>query len=68
MRLDPTARRRIEDTAIGLVNDLRRARQPGMMETFLAVYSLRSNEGVALMCLAEALLRVPNSQTMDALI
>ena len=39
-----------------------------MMETFLAEYSLSSNESVALMCLAGALLRVPNSLTMDALI
>jgi RHH-type proline utilization regulon transcriptional repressor/proline dehydrogenase/delta 1-pyrroline-5-carboxylate dehydrogenase len=39
-----------------------------MMETFLAEYSLSSNESVALMCLAEALLRVPASLTMDALI
>jgi RHH-type proline utilization regulon transcriptional repressor/proline dehydrogenase/delta 1-pyrroline-5-carboxylate dehydrogenase len=38
------------------------------MELFLAEYGLSSEEGVALMCLAEALLRVPDAQTMDALI
>lgn len=68
MRLNTAARRCIEKTAISLVNDLRQAKQPGMMETFLAEYGLSSREGVALMCLAEALLRVPDSLTMDALI
>ena len=31
-------------------------------------YSLSSEEGIALMCLAEALLRIPDAQTADALI
>ena len=38
------------------------------MEVFLAEYGLSTEEGVALMCLAEALLRVPDADTMDALI
>ena len=38
------------------------------MENFLAEYGLTTREGVALMCLAEALLRVPDSQTIDELI
>jgi RHH-type proline utilization regulon transcriptional repressor/proline dehydrogenase/delta 1-pyrroline-5-carboxylate dehydrogenase len=38
------------------------------MELFLAEYGLSSEEGIALMCLAEALLRVPDAATMDALI
>jgi RHH-type proline utilization regulon transcriptional repressor/proline dehydrogenase/delta 1-pyrroline-5-carboxylate dehydrogenase len=38
------------------------------METFLAEYGLSTEEGVALMCLAEALLRVPDTPTIDALI
>ena len=38
------------------------------MEVFLAEYGLSTDEGVALMCLAEALLRVPDAPTMDALI
>ena len=38
------------------------------MEVFLAEYGLSTDEGVALMCLAEALLRVPDADTMDALI
>ena len=38
------------------------------MESFLAEYGLATDEGVALMSLAEALLRVPDEQTVDALI
>jgi RHH-type proline utilization regulon transcriptional repressor/proline dehydrogenase/delta 1-pyrroline-5-carboxylate dehydrogenase len=38
------------------------------MEMFLAEYGLSTNEGIALMCLAEALLRVPDPGTIDALI
>jgi RHH-type proline utilization regulon transcriptional repressor/proline dehydrogenase/delta 1-pyrroline-5-carboxylate dehydrogenase len=38
------------------------------MEVFLAEYGLSTDEGIALMCLAEALLRVPDAETMDALI
>lgn len=41
---------------------------PGLMEVFLAEYGLSTDEGVALMCLAEALLRVPDSETIDDLI
>src|SRR5690606_31138471 len=38
------------------------------MEVFLSAYGLSTREGVALMCLAEALLRVPDAETMDDLI
>ena len=38
------------------------------VEAFLNAYGLDTNEGVALMCLAEALLRIPDSITADALI
>ncbi len=68
MKLAPCARRRIEKTAAGMVEDMRRAAEPGLMEIFLAEYGLGTKEGVALMCLAEALLRVPDSATIDALI
>ena len=54
--------------AADLVRDIRGATSPGMMEVFLAEYGLSTDEGVALMCLAEALLRVPDAETMDALI
>jgi|GEM_PF-5123411 len=39
-----------------------------MMEAFLAEYGLSTAEGVGLMCLAEALLRVPDAETIDELI
>ncbi len=66
--LDDATRLRIAASAADLVTKLRAARQPGMMETFLAEYGLTTREGVALMCLAEALLRVPDAPTIDALI
>ena len=54
--------------AVGLVNSIRNDSEPGLMEVFLAEYGLSTDEGVALMCLAEALLRVPDAETIDALI
>jgi RHH-type transcriptional regulator, proline utilization regulon repressor / proline dehydrogenase / delta 1-pyrroline-5-carboxylate dehydrogenase len=40
----------------------------GMVQGLLQEFSLSSQEGVALMCLAEALLRIPDKATRDALI
>jgi len=54
--------------AVNLVRRIRSEGRPGLMEVFLAEYGLSTDEGVALMCLAEALLRVPDAPTMDALI
>ena len=54
--------------AAALVNALRDEAKPGLMESFLAEYGLSTDEGVALMCLAEAYLRTPDDLTMDALI
>ena len=51
-----------------LVRSVRGTSNPGMMESFLAEYGLSTKEGVALMCLAEALLRVPDAETIDDLI
>jgi len=61
-------RQKATDLARTLVRTLRDDAKPGMMEKFLGEYGLSTDEGVALMCLAEALLRVPDSETMDALI
>jgi len=66
--LTDDARAEITRTAEGLVDEIRRASAPGLMEVFLAEYGLSTDEGVALMCLAEALLRVPDAETIDALI
>ncbi len=66
--LSEADRRAICDAAAQLVRDIRSSTSPGMMEVFLAEYGLSTDEGVALMCLAEALLRVPDADTIDALI
>ncbi len=63
-----TVRRRISASALALVRDLRERPDVRLMETFLSEYGLSTDEGVALMCLAEALLRVPDAPTVDALI
>ncbi len=61
-------RARIVVDGAKLVTGIRTSAKPGLMEVFLAEYGLNTDEGVALMCLAEALLRVPDADTMDALI
>jgi RHH-type proline utilization regulon transcriptional repressor/proline dehydrogenase/delta 1-pyrroline-5-carboxylate dehydrogenase len=45
-----------------------RAHKPAGLDAFLHAYDLGSDEGVALMCLAEALLRIPDAHTADELI
>ena len=54
--------------AIDLVRTTRARAGASIMQGFLAEYGLSTREGVALMCLAEALLRVPDTETIDALI
>jgi RHH-type proline utilization regulon transcriptional repressor/proline dehydrogenase/delta 1-pyrroline-5-carboxylate dehydrogenase len=66
--LQPADRAAITAHGAALVRDIRAASHPGLMEVFLAEYGLSTDEGIALMCLAEALLRVPDGATMDALI
>ncbi|GFE51568.1 bifunctional protein PutA [Roseobacter cerasinus] len=58
----------ISAAAAQLVRQIRATTAPGLMEVFLAEYGLSTDEGIALMCLAEALLRVPDADTIDALI
>lgn len=66
--LDQSDRAAITARAAGWVRQIRAAADPGLMESFLAEYGLSTDEGIALMCLAEALLRVPDADTIDALI
>ena len=66
--LDVAARARIADAAAALVEELRAAANPGLMEQFLTEYGLSTREGIALMTLAEAYLRTPDARTLDALI
>jgi RHH-type proline utilization regulon transcriptional repressor/proline dehydrogenase/delta 1-pyrroline-5-carboxylate dehydrogenase len=54
--------------AARLVTALRSKGNKGGVEVLLQEFSLSSHEGVALMCLAEALLRIPDRATRDALI
>ncbi|TNC79512.1 MAG: bifunctional proline dehydrogenase/L-glutamate gamma-semialdehyde dehydrogenase [Oleiphilus sp.] len=61
-------RQAIRNRAIALIEDIRRDDKPALLDIFLAEYGLSTDEGVALMCLAEALMRVPDADTLDALI
>ena len=60
------ARARAEARA--LVERMRGKARAGGVEGLIHEYALSSQEGVALMCLAEALLRIPDTATRDALI
>ncbi|MEM6891006.1 MAG: bifunctional proline dehydrogenase/L-glutamate gamma-semialdehyde dehydrogenase PutA [Pseudomonadota bacterium] len=66
--LTTSERAEISAAAANLVRRIRQTTAPGLMEVFLAEYGLSTDEGIALMCLAEALLRVPDADTVDALI
>ena len=55
--LDEAARAALSQQAERLVEGVRDTGSGGMLEGFLAAYSLSTHEGIALMCLAEALLR-----------
>jgi RHH-type proline utilization regulon transcriptional repressor/proline dehydrogenase/delta 1-pyrroline-5-carboxylate dehydrogenase len=66
--LDEVARSEISAVAADLVRDVRGSGSTGIMEAFLSEYGLSTEEGVALMCLAEAMLRVPDGPTIDTLI
>ena len=66
--LQSTEKNEIALKASELVDVLRLDKNPGVMEVFLAEYGLSNDEGISLMCLAEALLRVPDVATIDSLI
>ncbi|MFW2404481.1 MAG: bifunctional proline dehydrogenase/L-glutamate gamma-semialdehyde dehydrogenase PutA [Gammaproteobacteria bacterium] len=62
-------RERIESFAVSLVERVRGDLPSSSgLDSFLSQYDLSSAEGVALMCLAESLLRVPDADTADLLI
>ena len=67
--LQPRSSVEIEATALRLAERVRAA-PPGPLsaESFLRHYGLATREGVALMCVAEALLRIPDTATADALL
>ena len=65
----PEACKRIENRAMDLVKTVRAVRlERGGIDAFLHEYEMSSHEGVVLMCLAEALLRIPDAETRDRLI
>ncbi len=67
--VSPETNARIEETARRLVIEARRRRHgKGGIDALLNEFALSSAEGIALMCLAEALLRIPDAETVDRLI
>lgn len=71
-RQDPADAEATDHLAMRLARTLRERKgaggRSGLVQGLLQEYSLSSGEGVALMCLAEALLRIPDAATRDALI
>ena len=67
--LSPADRLQVARDAADLVRGARAAStRNGVVESFLQEFSLGTREGLALMCLAEALLRTPDDETRDRLI
>jgi len=67
--LDEEARARVGKTATEIVVNSRSMKEErGTLDAFLQEFGLSNQEGVALMCLAEALLRIPDAATQDMLI
>jgi RHH-type proline utilization regulon transcriptional repressor/proline dehydrogenase/delta 1-pyrroline-5-carboxylate dehydrogenase len=66
--LTADSRRRVENRALAMLAELRAAQGSGWVNQFLQEYRLNTSEGVALLSLAEAFLRVPDPETADQLI
>ncbi|GAB4198025.1 MAG: bifunctional proline dehydrogenase/L-glutamate gamma-semialdehyde dehydrogenase PutA [Wenzhouxiangellaceae bacterium] len=67
--LDAASQQTVREQAIELVRGVRRrSENTGAIEAFMQEYDLSSEEGVVLMCLAEALLRIPDADTAEKLI
>jgi RHH-type transcriptional regulator, proline utilization regulon repressor / proline dehydrogenase / delta 1-pyrroline-5-carboxylate dehydrogenase len=65
----PSEKTKVADLARALVGRVRANRtSQGGIDAFMQQFSLSSEEGVVLMCLAEALLRIPDAETADLLI
>jgi RHH-type proline utilization regulon transcriptional repressor/proline dehydrogenase/delta 1-pyrroline-5-carboxylate dehydrogenase len=68
-RLPEAEQAQVQATAVALVERTRvRAADPEVVEAFMREYDLSSEEGVLLMCVAEALLRIPDQDTANRLI
>ncbi len=69
LSFEPAATQAIRAEAERLVQAVRQSpRQKTGLNAFLQAYQLSTHEGIALMCLAEALLRIPDAKTRDRLI
>jgi RHH-type proline utilization regulon transcriptional repressor/proline dehydrogenase/delta 1-pyrroline-5-carboxylate dehydrogenase len=66
--LGDDSRRSVERKARAMLAELRSAQSRGWVNQFLQEYRLNTQEGVALLSLAEAFLRVPDPETADSLI
>ncbi|MBS0287790.1 MAG: bifunctional proline dehydrogenase/L-glutamate gamma-semialdehyde dehydrogenase PutA [Proteobacteria bacterium] len=68
-QIPPEVMASIQNKATFLVQKVRQTRlsQSGL-DAFMFAYDLSSDEGIALMCLAESLLRIPDKETVDKLI
>ena len=58
----------ISQNASSIVKNCRKDRNKTRLDSFFLEYGLSNQEGVALMCLAESLLRIPDNQTCDDII
>ncbi len=67
-RLDEPLQRRVGGDALRLAASARAHPSSALADALLHEYDLSSEEGVLLMCLAEALLRIPDAATADRLI
>jgi RHH-type proline utilization regulon transcriptional repressor/proline dehydrogenase/delta 1-pyrroline-5-carboxylate dehydrogenase len=69
LELTGGARHRAVATAVALVEGARARRdERPFLDAFLQEFGLSNQEGIALMCIAEALLRIPDDATADRLI
>jgi len=69
VHFEPVVEERIDRRAQSLVASVRARRDDrGLLDAFMQEYDLSSEEGVILMCLAEALLRIPDAETAEKLI
>lgn len=69
VRPDAETSERVNQAARDLISAVReRKHEQGVLEAFMQQYDLSSEEGVVLMCLAEALLRIPDDETAEKLI
>jgi len=69
LELTGGARHRAVSVAMALVEGARARREERpFLDAFLQEFGLSNQEGIALMCIAEALLRIPDDATADRLI